>query len=83
MTLGDWIVELLKRQNATKETLCSYVKSDWHTVRQLITNMRFKGYNISLNGNSEYELIKIKCDFCNKKFFSINRLRRHHGHVHK
>ena len=83
MTKGDWIVELLKRGPKTKETICAYVKADWQTVRQLMTNMRFKGYNISLNGLNLYEIVKIKCPDCTKEFQTSTAVKNHWGHVHK
>lgn len=81
---GKWLLELLKRHPATIDTLSLYIKKNQRKTRELITHLRFKGYNISLSGyGGMYELIKVNCPICNKKFFGINNLRNHHGHVHK
>lgn len=81
---GKWLLELLKRQPATIETMSLYIKKNQRKTRELITHLRFKGYNISLSGyGGLYELIKVQCPICQKKFYGINNLRNHHGHVHK
>ena len=81
---AKWMLKLLKKQSATIETLSYYIKKNHRKTRELITHLRFKGYNISLSGyGGLYELVKVDCPLCHKKFDGINNLRNHHGHKHK
>ena len=79
----ELMLKLLRLHPATLETLSFYIKRNKSSTRQYITLLRNDGYYITLQGvGGFYELHKINCKMCKKKFETTKGLRIHHTTRH-
>ena len=79
-----FIVKLLKQKPHTLETISNYIKKDKRTTQQMITNMRKKGYYITLKGyGGFYELKTVWCEKCGFGSYTVRGLRRHDTMSHR
>lgn len=56
MKKEECILYLLKGQDANMGMICAFAKTNPRSARQMITNLRKKGINISLNGGFTYDI---------------------------
>lgn len=77
------IIQLLRQHPASLETLSNYIKKTHSSTKQFITLLRNDGYYITLQGvGGFYELKKINCKLCKKKFETVKGVRVHHTKRH-
>ena len=53
-TKQEWILFLLKSQKANMGMICSFVKTNPRSARQMITNLRKEGHDISLTSYQDF-----------------------------
>ena len=72
-TKEEWLLTLLKRQDANIGMICAFVKTNQHTAKQLIVNLRKKGNNISLLGYGGFYHLTMNKKTLNKIILMENK----------